>query len=143
MDETKSRYIVRGCGILLCILFFTLPLVQCSQDSNLTASGWEIATGTGQLYSYGNGTDGDPVVFLLLIIPGVLLTLAFLNKSFAILRNISIAGLAAKIIFLIVANARINSSDYQGAYVLTGYNWLVVLIYVGLVGFTYYCAKRE
>ena len=144
MDETKSRYIVKGCGILLCILFFTLPLVQCSQDSSLTASGWEIATGTGKLYSYmGGGYEGDALVFVLLVIPVVLVVLAFLNKSFAILRNVSAVGLAAKIIFLLAANVRVNSADFKGAYVLTGGNWLIVFLYIGLVGITFYYAKRE
>ena len=47
MDESKRkniRHIVKGIALILCVLFFTMPLVKCSQDSSLTASGWEIST---------------------------------------------------------------------------------------------------
>ena len=75
-NETKDknvknfRYAFMGCALLLCIFFFTLPLVQCSQDSSYTASGWEIATGTGKLFSEKD--KGYPLAFLLIIIPVIL-----------------------------------------------------------------------
>jgi len=143
MDESKQklyRNIIKGSAILLCLLFFTLPLVQCSQDSSINASGWEIATGTGDLFANSDG--GYPFAFLLLIIPAVLLILAFTNKSFKLLRNTSVAGLLAEIIFLIYANAVLNSGEYKGAFKLTGSNWLVAIIYIGLCALTYYCAKE-
>jgi predicted tellurium resistance membrane protein TerC len=144
-EETKKknfRHIVKGCALVLCLLFFVCPLVKCSQDSSLTASGWEIATGTGKLFSEDKD-DGNPLVFALVIIPAVLLALAFTNKSFIVLRNVSIAGLVAKIIFLIAVNMKLNSDDYKGAFELTGNNWLIVFIYVGLIGFMQYCIKQE
>ncbi|MCL2277648.1 MAG: hypothetical protein FWC21_07090 [Treponema sp.] len=139
MNKSKlSLYknIIKGGAILLCVMFFTLPLVQCSQDNSKTASGLEIATGTGSLFSEND--SGYPAAFLLLIIPAILLISAFRNKSFKILRNISIAGLGAKIIFLIIANSMIKSGGY---YELTGYNWFVLIIYIGLSALTFYCAK--
>jgi len=146
MDETKKgifRHIVKVSALLLCVLFFVLPLVKCSSNDNLTASGWEIATGTGDLYKYGKGEQIDKFVFVLLIIPVVLLILAFTKKSFKALRNISIVGLAVKITFLSVAYIKLNSSNYKNAYELTPYNWFIVLIYIGLVCFMQYCVKQE
>jgi hypothetical protein len=139
-----GRWIVKGVGILLCLLFFTMPLVQCSSDSSLNATGWEIATGTGDLFKESKDEDakkssGDPLVFILIIIPVILLITAFKKLSFAALRNVSIAGLAAKIIFMIVMHIKLNSDDIGGTFVLTSYNWLVLAIYVGLVCFTQYC----
>jgi len=143
MDESKLKLYknaIKGSAILLCLLFFTLPLVQCSQDSSVNASGWEIATGTGNLF---RNNSGYPFAFLLLIIPIVLLIQTFTNKSFKLLRNTSIAGLSAEIIFLIYANSLLNSGEYRGAFKLTGSNWLVAIIYIGLCALTYYCAKED
>jgi hypothetical protein len=134
------KNIVKVSALLLCVLFFTLPLVQCSNDNSLTASCWEIATGTGDLFSQGG--SGYPLAFLLILIPVVLLLMAFIGMSFAVLRNISIAGLLAEIIFLIYANSLLNSGEYRGAFELTGFNWLILFIYIGLFGFTFYCAKK-
>jgi uncharacterized protein (TIGR02145 family) len=148
-EETKKknfRHIVKGCAFVLCVLFFVCPLVKCSANSSLTASGWEIATGTGELFSEEfskESSKGNPLVFALIIIPTVLLILAFANKSFIVLRNVSIAGLAAKIIFMIAVHIKLSSGYYKGAFELTGSNWLIVFIYAGLIGFTQYCIKQE
>jgi ribosomal protein L40E len=135
------KNLIRVGALLLCVLFFTLPLVQCSQDSSYTASGWEIATGTGKLFSERG--KGYPLAFLLIIIPAVLLIASFLSNSFAVLRNISITGLLAKIVFLIYANSLLSSGEYKGAFELTGFNWLVFGIYIGLCAIAFYCAKSE
>ena len=111
-----------------------------SQDSSYKATGWEIATGTGNLYNEKG--EGNPLVFLLIIIPIILVVLAFLNKPFTVLRIVSIAGLGAKIIFMIVAYQKISSDDYGGALVLTPYNWFVLAIYAGLIIFIQYCIKQ-
>ena len=140
-NSNTFRYIIMGCAVILCILFFTLPLVQCSQDSNYNASGWEIATGTGKLFSEND--KGYPLTFLLIVIPVILLIAAFVNVSFAILRYISITGLLAKIVFLIYANSLLNSDKTKGAFELTGFNWLILGIYVGLCAIAFYCAKNE
>jgi hypothetical protein len=142
MEIKIFRNIIMGSAVVLCIFFFTLPLVQCSQDSSLTASGWEIATGTGKLYGEAD-ESGNPLVFSLLIIPAILLTLTLMNKPFVVLRNVSIAGLAAKIIFLIGTYMQLNSEDYKGALVLTAFNWLILAAYIGLCVFTHYCKKLE
>jgi uncharacterized protein (TIGR02145 family) len=143
--ETKKRNfrrIIEGCALALCVLFFVCPLVKCSQDSSLTASGWEIATGTGDLYDKKSG-DGNPLVFALVIFPAVLLILAFMDKPFIVLRNVSIVGLAAKIVFLIAVYAKINSGDSKHVFELAGGNWLIVFIYICLVGITKHCAEQD
>ena len=134
------KAIVKSGALLLCILFFTLPLVQCTHDTSLNASGWEISTGTGDLFSTDD--SGYPLVFLLLIIPIVLLVMALIGKSFEILRNISIIGLIIKIIFLIYTSILLNSDDFRGIFQLTWFNWLVLGIYLGLCIVTFYCSNN-
>ena len=128
-------------AILLCILFFTLPLVQCTQDNSYKASGWELATGSGNLFSQSDSSF--PIAFVLLIIPIILLIAAFVSDSFPLLRNISIVGTIVKIICLIYFNSVLNSGEYKGAFELTGFNWLVLGIYIGLVAYGFYCVKTE
>jgi len=141
--ETKERnfkFIIGGVALILCIFFFTLPLVQCSEDSSLNATGWEIATGTGDLYDEAE-EDGDFIVFILLIIPIVLLVLALIKRSFIVLLIVSLTGLIAKIIFIIGAFARL--SDFEGAFELTAFNWIVLVFYLCLCVFTFYCKRLE
>jgi len=135
------KNLIRVGALLLCVLFFTLPLVKCSQDSSYTASGWEITTGTGKLFDEDD--KGYPLAILLIIIPAVLLIATFLNKSFSVLRNISIAGLLVKIVFLIYASILLSSGEMKGDFELTGFNWLVLGIYIGLCAITIYCLKSE
>jgi hypothetical protein len=135
------KMIVKIVGLVLCVLFFVLPVVQCSQDSSLNATSWQIATKTGKLMD--NADKGYPVAFVLLLIPIVLLVMAFINKSFAVLRIISIAGLIAKCAFIVVANIILKSGDLEGAFVLTSYVWLIIVIYAGLIGFTQYCIIKK
>jgi len=142
MEETKiksSRNIIRGGAFILCVLFFTLPLVQCTQYRSLNASGWEIASGTGDLFGE-DGADADPLAFLLLVVPVALLILAFTGKSFTVLRNISIVGIVVKITFMIVAHGRMGS---ERLFELTGFNWLVLAMYVGLCALSHYCEQND
>ena len=147
MDENKKKMfmnIVKGGAVILCIFFFTLPLVQCSQSSNLKASGWEIATGTGNLNRNIPGNNsGEPLAFILIIAPIVLFYFAFKNKPFKTLRYTAIAGLGSQIIFMLVAYSRLNSGTYRGAFKLTGSNWVILLIYAGLVYINHYCIQQE
>jgi len=139
----KKRTIIKIVGLVLCVLFFTLPLVQCSQDSSINATGWEIATGTGDLFENADNSDWYPLIIVLLVIPGLLLGCDLIPGDkipLPALRYISIAGLATQIIFMIIAYNKLN--DSQGAFVLTPYNWLVIAIYAGIIGFTQYCIKQ-
>ena len=142
INKKHLKIIFQVGALLLCVLFFTLPLVQCSQASSYNASGWEIAIGEGKLFSESEN-KGYPIVFLLIIIPVVLLIASFISNSFAMLRNISIAGLLVKIVFIIYANLLLNSDDYKGGFGLTGFNWLVLGIYIGLCAIAFYCVKNE
>jgi hypothetical protein len=141
-----KKMVVKIGGLLLCVLFFTAPLVQCSQDNSLSATGLEIATHTGELMSKAD--TGYPIVFVLLIVPVILAIVAFKNNSFSTLRNISVVGLVAQIIFMIAAYAMMNSgkgsnSYLNGAFELVGFNWLIIALYIGLISFTQYCVKQE
>jgi len=138
----KKRTIIKIGVLVLFVLFFTLPLVQCSQDSSINATGWEIATGTGDLFK-NIDTGGYPLALVLLVILGMLLICALGPANevpFSMLRNFSIVGLAAQIIFITVAYSKLNES--RGAFILTPYNWFVVAIYAGMIGFTQYCIRQ-
>jgi hypothetical protein len=129
----RNKILFMGAAFLLCILFFTLPLVQCTQDSSMTATGWEIATDKSEMRS-----EAAPLVFLLLIVPIVLLILTFTSISFVMLRNVSLIGLLTKIIFIIVVY-----TQYGDYFVPTIFCWLVLAIYIGLCGFAQYYKKLE
>ena len=138
----NKRSITKISGLVLCVLFFTLPLVQCSQDSSMNATAAEIAAGTGDLFK---NTDGYTLAFILLIIPILLILCTFAEIPISVLCGFYIAGLAAQITFVIVAYSKLN--EYKGdfgltPYKLTLYNWLVIAIYAGMVGFTQYCIKQ-
>lgn len=137
----NMKMIVKIVGLVLCVLFFTLPVVQCSQDSSVNATTWQIATKTGGLME--NSDKGFPVAFILLLVPIVLLIMAFIGKSFAVLRIISIIGLIAKCAFIVVANILLKSGETEGAFILTPYVWLIIVIYAGLIGFTQYCIVKK
>jgi len=87
-------------------------------------------------YVQSIGAEGNVLVFVLLIIPAVLISV----KTFSMMRNVSIAGLAAKIIFIMGMSAKL--SDSQGTVEMTPNNFLIVVIYVALVAFTIYCEKN-
>ena len=160
MEESKSknmRHVVKGLALLLCVFFFIMPLVKCSQDSSINASGWEISSGSGNLFDSGSNSgfpmgdmfdnessnSGFPLAFMLLIIPAILLVMGFTSTTFIALRNVSIAGLVAQVIFMISAHIKLNQGDLKGAFELTGNNWLIVFIYFGLIGLMLYCIGQE
>ena len=136
-----KRMIFKIGGLVLCVLFFTLPLVQCSQDSSLNATGYEIATGTGDLFDAPN--DGHPFAVLLFVIPLFLTIIAFADFSFIALRNLCIAGFTTKVIFIVMVYNELNSANYMDAFVLTPYNWLIVAMFAGMIGYAQYCNKLE
>ena len=112
LSSSNIRLIIKIGAFLLCVMFFTTPLVRCSFESNLNATGMQIATGTGMLYDE-SGEEGNLFAFVLIIAPAVLLILAFANFSFSILRNASVVGLAAKIVFLIGAYLRGTEKQHK------------------------------
>jgi hypothetical protein len=152
MEQTKKG-MIGVVAFLLCIFFFMLPLVQCTQDSSMAYTGWEIASGISDSVSSGNdnldtvirdvsnylntsipkGSNFQFLVFLLLIIPIVFIVLAFTKASSAIIRIVSLIGLALKIAFIIVVYAKY--SDY---FIPTIFCWIILFIYIGLCVFILY-----
>ena len=141
MKLSSFTHVVKIFALVLILLFFAAPLVRCTHDTSLNASGWNIASGTGDLKEIDE--SGKPLVFALMIIPVLLLLIAFEKKPFKALSIVALLGLAAEVIFLISLVIKINSGDYEGHFELTGYNWLVLAIYIGLCAFTRFCRKIE
>jgi hypothetical protein len=72
-----------------------------------------------------------PVAFLLLISPAALAVLALIKKSFKILCGVSGICLICHIIFVSVSSGMISEEEK-----LTGFNWLILAVYIGLCIFT-------
>jgi len=125
------RFIILGCAIVLCLLFFTLPILRPYPGGNLLVTSLQLASGSVR------GVFSTPLIFLALIFPVILGVLAFLKKSFAILRNFSIIYLIAQGIYLLVADSIIRSSNYTGQ--LLGNNWIIIILIAIVVIISAYC----
>jgi hypothetical protein len=131
---------------------YTIPVkvVQVSGitlDSRRAASGWAMATGgmkggeTPEEKEEGLATGvsikPNPLVFVLLLIPLMFIGILFTKFSFAFLRNVSITGPIAAIIFIITAN------NQYVFFTPTIFSWIVFIIYTGLFAFMQYCHISE
>ena len=133
MNEKNSdlyKIIIGLCALVLCVLFFVLPLLT---HGRLTVTGWRFVVGY-------RGFASSPFMILLLIAPAILSFFAFSKKPFIILRNVSIICLVCQIIFLIIATTLL-ATGLAGT--LTSFSWVILLIYGGLCIFTFFCAKNE
>ena len=151
MEESRQKLyknVVLGISFLLCIFFFVLPIAvgtyegsdswffSDSSNEGLTASGLQIATGSGDLFDASS--DGAyPVAFLLLLAPVTLLILIFMKVSFLALGIVSSIGLVLKIVFLIVVDVSI------GGVSTSPLAWLVVLLYLVLCLITFYSFAKN
>jgi len=127
-----KRNIFKVGAFLLIVLFFTAPLLQCKGNSSVSATGWQLSTGSGSLME--KSKDGPAVVvFIMLLVPLGLLIFAFTKKSFTWLRNLSIGSLLLEIIFLILLHSEVNSSEAKGSLEVTVFNWLILFLYIGMV----------
>jgi len=115
-------------AFLLCIFFFILPIAQCTQDSNLAYSGWEIAKDRSEYSSNAN-----ILVFLLLIFPIGLIVLAFINAKYILFLFFTLLGTISKIIFIFILY-----TEYKDLYIPTIFSWFILIIYFGLCGITIY-----
>jgi len=137
-----KRNIFKVGAFILCLFFFVAPLVQCSGSSKISATGWQMLSNTGELMK--NSDDGSTIfVILLIILPVIMLILAFTKKSFTILRNVSVVALIADIIFLIVLHIKVNSGSAKGGLDITVYNWLILFIYIGMVALAHSGIQKE
>ena len=141
-QNEKFRLIIKICAAVLCVMFF-LPLVRCTYYDNISASGWNIATGTGELMT--DAETMNPLAFVLLIIPIGLFFVSHTEKPFTVLRNVSAGGLAAIIVFMIWVKNASGGGDYDyGKYLeFTGFTWIILMMYIGLISFAHYAHIAE
>ena len=132
-NEKSIKGIIGVVAFLLCIFFFILPLAQCTQDSSIAYSGWEIAKDRSEYSSNAN-----IFIFLLLVFPIVLIILAFLNAKFSLFLIFSLLGSVSKIIFIIVIY-----TEYKDMYIPTIFCWIILFIYIGLSGISIYCNAKS
>ena len=122
--QTLFKIIIGGVALIMCLLFFVVPLLidlveqMGGEHSGYTA--FNFATGS-------NGAQSFPVAFLLLIAPVALAILAFIKQSFKILCGVSAICLILQIVFVIATSSMRASGE-----ALTGANWMILTIYVGL-----------
>jgi len=118
--------------------------VRCTTYAGLNASGWEIATSTGDMFDEDMfSVEEYPhfLTFALLLIPIIMLGLSCLKKPYAPLLGMAIAGAIAKIIFMIWI--RTGEAHQYGMIELTGFAWAILVMYAGLAMFAAYCKKQE
>ncbi|MCL2362524.1 MAG: hypothetical protein FWC73_12030 [Defluviitaleaceae bacterium] len=125
------RIIIKVIALAL-LLFFFLPwvFVNCT---GVYISGYDFAVGR-------RAVDGDPypIVFGLVLVPVILITLAFAKKSFKYIRNVAILGLVCLLAFMFLFLNTIENRGL-GAYVeFTIYMSGMVLMYFFLIGIGHY-----
>ena len=151
-DETgkqkQTTMIIRVCAIILVVFFFVLPLVRCTYEPDLTVSGWNMASGTGEAYEiFGDHIRTVPVLFVFLIIPLALTVVTFLSiqplgKYYLIQTILATTGALAKLYFIMEMNARMRRAVGVES---TGFHWLILLMYAGmafLAGMAYYSNRQ-
>ena len=151
-DETgkqkKIVMMIRVCAMILVVFFFVLPLVRCTYDPDLSATGWNMASGTGEIFDeFGRTGEGVPALFVFLIIPLTLAMVTFMSirpigKFYLIQAVLATAGALAKLYFIIEVNDRIRRGI---GFESTGFHWLILLTYVGvavLAGAAYFLDKQ-
>ncbi|MCL2409793.1 MAG: zinc ribbon domain-containing protein [Oscillospiraceae bacterium] len=155
-----ARFIVMVCAVLLVIAFFVLPVTRALADVRMFGiRETEVMRATGLQYSIGAGEfmretmeGARPLGFFLLLIPIVMAVLAWQKKSYAILRNVAIAGVLSKIVFLIwaipgdirrelrtyLAFMREMGADVRMSISPTVWVWITLVIYLALAAFLHY-----
>jgi len=103
---------VSGSGALLAILFFFMPwvMVSCSGQDLGSLSGWDLAAGTN---IGGSPTEGNPFVFLILILAILALLLVALPHSLAFAAAETFFGAAAIILLLVIYTGMRNDAMEQ------------------------------
>ena len=136
MEGSKTnplKIVVGVCALVMCILFFAVPLIQA--DRNTTLTGWDFVVGKG------SGYVQFPATIVLLIAPALLMILAFLKKSFKILSVVSSICLTLVIVFLIVASSMLSSWQYGGD-ISIGF-WFSLIVSIGICIMTFSGIKNE
>jgi hypothetical protein len=126
------KTIIGVCALVMCVLFFVVPLIDAGRT---TLTGWDFVVGKGR------GFVQFPAIILLLIGPAILSVLAFIKKPYKLLSIVSSICLAFEIIYLVIASSMLSSWQYFGG--ITGGNWFILLVYIGLCGMSFYGIKSE
>ena len=129
------KYIIGGCALVMCSLFFVLPIVGYEEYRGNTIS----ETATALDFFIGNGGVLHlPVIIILLLFPLILSSVALDNKSFKKISIASILCVIIQIIYYIVFNLLKSDTDK----LLTS-NWIVLSVYVALCTFSIICIKYD
>jgi hypothetical protein len=123
-----------------------VQVTDITLNSSRAATGWKMATGlmdgkTPEEKAEGlaDGVNIKPnfLVFVLLLIPLMFIGMVFTKFSFTFLRNISIIGPLAAVLFIIM-------TDKQYVFFTpTIFSWIVLILYLGLFAFMQYCHISE
>jgi len=134
------RNIFRVGALLLIVLFFVAPLVQCKGESSISATGWQIGSGSGDLMEDG---DPAPIVFIMLLVPIALLVVSLMKMTFTALRKFSIVALILDIAFVVILHIQVNSGEMKGALEVTVFNWLILILYIAMVVVAHMGIQKE
>ncbi|MCL2224426.1 MAG: zinc-ribbon domain-containing protein [Defluviitaleaceae bacterium] len=134
------RQIFQFAAVALVICFFILPLASCTATNNLTATGWQIATGTGEMMSMSQD-GGNTSAFILLGVSLAVAWGAFKPEKYKELRSYLIYGVVANVTFAVSV---LHQSSNRGQPIeLTPFFWMQLVAYVGLAVFAHHCADME
>jgi thiamine transporter len=118
--------------VSLIALFYNAPLVHLNARTRTDATGWNIAMGTvSRPAEIISGTA--PIVFVLLFVPAVLLVLFLAKASVKAMLLVSSAGFVVQCLFMVGANITLGGLVLENDYSLTIMNWILIVIYAGLV----------
>jgi hypothetical protein len=117
----KKGLVIIG-AIVLIILFFSPWATAQTKEGTEYFSAFRIATDNEMITAEGR------LAFIFLIIPVILLVLALMEKSYLVLRNVSIAGAASVLIWIVGFGNTFSSIEFSA--------WLTLILYVGLTIFT-------
>jgi thiamine transporter len=131
----KLHYIIAATALI--VLFYTAPLAHLDETIRTDATGWNIAMGT--LIHIPALTDGaSPAIFALLFAPFMLLVLLLAKAPTRAVLLAAASGFVIHCLFMFGANRILDDMliirrEVEYVPSLTIINWVILLVYAGLV----------
>lgn len=149
-DQPVIRWLLRGCSLLLTVLFF-LPMFPVNISTPLGSTSfaeqpvslWHLGTCTGEALSYVRNWSvsfsGYPVAFLMLILPLAGLVLSFVPKVKRASPFFLLGIFLALVITMVVLFANFNTIEIQGtggllSMVVIPNGWYTVYYFAAVIG---------
>ena len=140
IEDRKNKFfriIIGLCALVMCVMFFIAPIIGIEETKRGVTT---LKTVTAWDFIIADEYDGDvmnfPVFILLLIFPVILMSIAFLVKSFKGISEAAILCVIIKIVYFVVYDMLKSSTD-----ILLPSNWIILSVYIALSIFSICCIK--